>query len=139
MSENVETYRRALDAFNRREKEAWLSTAHPELENHPPRNWPEQEVIRGAGEVWDFYVEAFEAFEDGGIEIFGPIEEVDDTLVAEVMAKVRGKASGAEAEWRYWQVLHMRDGKALRIAWFADHGEALEAAGVDKPAADDSS
>ena len=50
--------------------------------------------------------------------------------VAEIAAQVRGKSSGAEAEWRYWQVLNLRDGKAIRIAWFKDQGEAMEAAGM---------
>jgi ketosteroid isomerase-like protein len=139
MSENVETYRRAIDAFNRRDKHAWLSTTHPELENHPPRDWPEQEVIRGAAEVWDFYVESFEAFDEGGVEFVGAIEEREDALVAEVAAQVRGKASGAEAEWRFWQVLELRDGKAIRIAWFSDRGEALAAAGIDEPGTDEPS
>jgi ketosteroid isomerase-like protein len=130
MSENLESYRRAIDAFNRRDKEAWLATAHPEIENHPPSNWPEQEVVRGAGPVWDFYVEAFEAFEDGGIEVVSPIEESGDALVAEISAKVKGKSSGAEAEWRYWQVLWARDGKAFRIAWFSNEDEARRAAGL---------
>ena len=130
MSEAVETYRRAIDAFNRRDKEAWLSTAHPELENHPPRDWPEQEVIRGGGEVWDFYVESFEAFEEGGIAIVGPVEEEEDTLLAEISAQVRGRASGAEAEWRYWQVLELRDDKAFRISWFSDEADARRAAGL---------
>ena len=133
MSQNTEIHRRALDAFNRRDKEAWLATVHPDLENLPPHNWPEQGVTRGAGAVWDFYVEAFEAFEDGGIETVGPIEEGDDTLVADIRANVRGKASGADAEWRYWQVLHLRDGKASKIAWFPDRAEAMQEAGISEP------
>ena len=129
MSENVETYHRALDAFNRRDKEAWLATAHPELENHPPRNWPEQEVIRGAGAVWDFYVEVFDSFVDGGLRLVGPVEESRNALVGEVAASVKGRASGAETEWRYWQVLELRDGKAIRVAWFSEGDDARRAAG----------
>jgi ketosteroid isomerase-like protein len=130
MSENVATYRKAIDAFNRRDKEAWLSTTHPELENHPPSNWPEQEVIHGAGEAWDFYIETFDAFEDGGLEFVSPIEEGEDTLVAEISAQVRGKASGAAAEWRFWQVLELRDGKAIRVSWFTEADDARRAAGL---------
>jgi len=130
VSENVETYRKAIDAFNRRDKETWLTTTHPELENHPPTNWPEQEVIHGAGEVWDFYVESFDAFEDGGLEFVGPVEEGEDTLLAELVAQVTGKTSGAAAEWRFWQVLELRDGKAIRVSFFTEEDDARRAAGL---------
>jgi hypothetical protein len=61
--ENAETLRLALDAFNRRNKAAWLATCDPELENVPASEWPENARIRGAEAIWDFYVEAVEAWE----------------------------------------------------------------------------
>jgi ketosteroid isomerase-like protein len=42
---------------------------------------------------------------------------------------MRGKASGAKVVWSYWVVFTLRDGKAVRIEWFGDRAEALEAAG----------
>ncbi len=35
--ENVEIFQAALDAFNRRDKTAWLAFYEPEFENLPPR------------------------------------------------------------------------------------------------------
>ena len=63
--ENVDTLRQALDAFNRRDKAAWLAACHPDAENVPPRQWPESAPIRGAEAIWAFYVEAVETW--GGL------------------------------------------------------------------------
>jgi hypothetical protein len=37
-----ETVRRGVDAFNRRDREAWDEVVDPELVNVPPRDWPER-------------------------------------------------------------------------------------------------
>ena len=55
-----------------------------------------------------------------------------DTVAAQVSAEVRGIASGASVPWSYWQVVTFRDGKALRIEWFADRAEALSAVGLEE-------
>ena len=130
--ENVETYRQALDAFNRRDRAAWLALCSPELENVPPREWPESEPIRGAEAVWDFFVEGQEPWEESPYEYVELIEAGDDTIVSHVRAEMRGQASGAEVAWSFWQVATFRSGKALRFEWFADRTEALEAAGLSE-------
>ena len=56
--ENVERYGQALDAFNRRDRASWAALSDPELENVPPRDWPESDPLRGYAAVWDFFVEA---------------------------------------------------------------------------------
>lgn len=40
-------------------------------------------------------------------------------------------ASGVEAQWRQGYVWTVRDGIAIRMRWFNDPREALDAAGVD--------
>ena len=62
--ENVEALRQGLEAVNRRDKAAWLAACDPDLENIPPSDWPESEPIRGSGLVYDFYVEAQDAWGD---------------------------------------------------------------------------
>ena len=127
--ENVETFQAALDAFNRRDKTAWLAFYEPEFENLPPRNWPESAPIRGPEAVWDFYVESQEPWEGGAFEV-GELIDADDKVAAEVQGQMRGKASGASVTWSYWQVVTYRHGKALRAEWFTNRAEALEAAGL---------
>jgi ketosteroid isomerase-like protein len=132
--ENVETLRRALDAFNARDKAAWMAECDPEAENFPPRDWPENSPIHGPSAIWDFYVEAIKAW-DGAEFSWG--EFIDDapgseTIVANQRAELRGKTSGVEVIWTYWVVFAFRDGRVLRSEWFADRAEAVAAAGLNQ-------
>jgi ketosteroid isomerase-like protein len=125
----VELVRRALDAINRGDKAFWLAVCDPEIENVPPRDWPESEPTRGPEAIWDFYVQGSDPWEGGATYEYGELLEVGiDTIVGEVRGEVRGQASGASVTWSFWQVVKSRDGRALRIEWFADRAEALEAA-----------
>jgi ketosteroid isomerase-like protein len=75
-------------------------------------------------------VEAFEPWDESRLEIFELIDAGNDKIVAAIRAEVRGKASGATVPWSFWQVVTMRNGKALRSEWFTDRADALEAAGL---------
>jgi ketosteroid isomerase-like protein len=130
--ENVETLRRALDAFNRCDKSAWLATCDPGLENVPASEWPENARMRGAEAIWDFYVEAVEAWEAGSFELGELIEVRPDMIVANQRREMRRKTSGAGVEWSYWVVCAFRNVKVVRSAWFRKRAEALEAAGLEE-------
>src|ERR1700736_1782447 len=129
--QNVEIVRRAFDAFNRRDKAAWLALCDPELENVPPGDWPESEPIRGREAVWDFYIEGNEPWEESPFEYVELIDAGNDKVVADTRRDVRGRASGVSGAGHYWQVATIRNGKLLRIEWFADRAEALEAVGAE--------
>ena len=130
--DNVDAARKALDAFNRRDRAVWLALSDPEFENFPPRDWPESDPIRGYEAVWDFFVEAQDAWEEGPFEYAELIDAGNDKVVADVRREARGKASGASVAWSYWQVVTFRNGKLLRMEWFANRAEALEAAGLQE-------
>ena len=57
--------------------------------------------------------------------------DVGDSVVSVVNTRARGRASGVEVEWTHnagvWTI---REGKVVRVAWFAAREEALEAAGL---------
>jgi ketosteroid isomerase-like protein len=128
--ENVEVVRRSLDAFNRRDRAAWIAVCDPDVENLPPREWPESAPVRGAEAIWDFFVEAQGAWEAGSYE-WGELSEAGtDKLVVNQRREMRGKASGAGVVWSYWVVFTFRNGRVLRFEWFANREEALEAAGL---------
>jgi ketosteroid isomerase-like protein len=128
--ENVENLRLALDAFNRRDRAAWPALCDPEMENVPPRDWPESDSIRGYEAVWDFFVEAQDAWEESSFEYVELIDAGNDKVVLDVRREARGKASGASVAWSYWLVVTFRNGKVLRTEWFADRAEALAAVGL---------
>lgn len=128
--ENVETLRQAVDAFNRRDKPAWLATTHQEGEMVPATEWPESTSIRGAEAIWGFYIEVAAAWEDGSYELGEIIDSGTDKIVANARLLTRGKASGVGVEFSYWLLSTFRDGKAIRLEWFAERTEALEAAAL---------
>src|SRR2546425_8383537 len=127
--ENIQSMRESVDAFNRRDKAAWLATFDPAAEVLPAREWPEHAPIHGAEAIWDFYSEVTAAWEEGKFELGEIIEAGTDKLVANSRRDARGKASGAAVAFSYWAVNTFRDGKMIRVEWFADRAHALEAAG----------
>ena len=44
----METLRLGLDAFNRRDKAAFVAICDSQVENVPPKEWPENAPIQGA-------------------------------------------------------------------------------------------
>jgi ketosteroid isomerase-like protein len=129
---NVDRFLESLDAFNRRDKAAFLALCDPEYENVPPDNWPETASIRGPEAIWDFFIAGQEPWEESSFEVGEIIDAGDDKVVAEQRAEMQGKASGANVPWIYWHVVTLRDGKALRSEWFVTRAEALEAAGLQE-------
>jgi ketosteroid isomerase-like protein len=128
--ENVDAALKGLDAFNRRDKAAWLAVNDPEVEAVPPRDWPESDPIRGREAVWDFYVENVEAFREGVLESTELIEVGHDKVVGHVQGEMQGKTSGASVAFDLWTVGTYRDGQALRVEWFAEREQALAAVGL---------
>jgi ketosteroid isomerase-like protein len=128
--ENVEAMRKALDAFNRRDRAAWLALCDPEFETVPSSDWPEIDPIQGPEAAWDFYVKADEPWEGSPYEYVDLMDGGNDKIVARQWREMRGKASGASVVYSYWFVATYRNGKALRAEWFASRAEALEAAGL---------
>jgi ketosteroid isomerase-like protein len=128
--ENVEAMRQALDAFNRRDRAAWLAVCDPEAEDVPPWEWPESDATQGSEAMWDLYVGNMGPWDGPVFEYSDFIEAGANAVVAHFVGDVKGKASGAPVAWNYWQVGTFRDGKLLRLEWFPDRVEAFEAAGL---------
>jgi ketosteroid isomerase-like protein len=128
--ENVEIFRQGNEAFNRGDKAAWLATIAPDAVMVPAREWPENAPVRGAEGIWDFYVDAAAAWEEGSMELGEVIEAQADTVVANARRETRGRTSGAGVPFSYWLVVTFRHGKTIRIEWFSDRVAALEAAGL---------
>ena len=128
--ENVEIARRATEAYNRRERDAWLRQNDPEVEFRAAPEWPESGTVRGSEAVWDFIVSLTEPWERADFEMAEFIDVDDDTLVARYRRPVQGKASGIAEELDYWCVHRFRGGKIHSHVWFASRAEALEAAGL---------
>ena len=130
--ENVETVRRSLEAFDRRDKAPWLEARSEDFKVVTSNEWPEGDV-RGREAAWDFYVTVADTFERRPFS--DDIEFMDagpDKVLVHQRNDVRGSESGVNVEIDYWVVTSFRDGKMIRDQWFESRDEALEAAGLEE-------
>jgi ketosteroid isomerase-like protein len=125
-----ETVRRGLDAFNRRDREAWLEVVEPDVVNLPPHDWPEPAPVRGREAVWDFFIAGNEPWDAGAFELVELIEVPDDRAIVHIRAEMKGKASGAAVIWSFWMLVTLRDRRFARMEWYAEREDALAAAGL---------
>jgi ketosteroid isomerase-like protein len=127
--ENVAKARRFVDAYNRRDFDVAVEDFDPEIEwVLPARQWSDS--CRGPEEVKRFWEGIDDTFEELRLV---PQEWVDagDRVATRLRHFGRGKGSGLEIDTElYHQVVTFRDGRMVRIEYFAEWDEALEAAGV---------
>ena len=132
--ENVEAFKRATDALNRRDVEAMLDEAHPEVEWHSALVAPlegEATVYRGHEGVRQLRRDVDEAFVELQVD-YTDIRDLGDRVLAIGRASARGRESGAEIETAVGSVVDFEDGKGIRIWTYLDPTEALEAAGLEE-------
>ena len=128
-SENVDSVRRFVDAFNRLDLDSVVGELHPEAELH---EWPEApgaRSYRGAAGVRAAIDAWFETWEWMRVEIEDIFDRGDHVLVT-LHQRARGKSSEAEVETRSFNVYTFGDGKVTGIRLFLERERALEAAGM---------
>ena len=129
---NVEPFKRAVEAVNRRDIEAMLEEYDPAVEIHPALHvmlGGEATVYRGHEGVRESLRNADEALDELHYE-FSEIRDLGDRLVAIGRVRARGRKSGAETESPLGYVVQFKNGKMARLWSYLDPKEALEAAGV---------
>jgi ketosteroid isomerase-like protein len=127
--ENVDRTSDFIAAYNRRDFDAAVEFFDPEIEwVLPPRQ--SSDSCRGPDEIKRFWEGLDETMEELRLE---PQEFVDagDHVATRLRHHGRGRLSGAEInEEMYHQVATFRDGRMVRIEYFGEWSEALEAAGL---------
>ena len=121
-----------MEAFNRRDRDAWLALQDPEVEFRADPEWPESGTVRGREAVWDFIVGLTDVWEQDAFEMVEVIDAGNDKLAVRYRRPVQGKASGIADVLDYWSVSTFRRGKILSLEWFANRADALEAAGLSE-------
>jgi ketosteroid isomerase-like protein len=127
--ENVETLRRAFEAFNRNDLDAAVADMHQDCEYIPSGALP---GVRDVGRGPEGYKRTVawlrDAFDEAHID--ADLTDAGDQVLALLKVRGRGKQSGVETTWEFWQVWTYRDGKAVHGRGFTDRDEALKAAGL---------
>jgi ketosteroid isomerase-like protein len=130
--ENVDGFKRAFDAINRRDAEALLSELDPEVEWHAAilmAMGGKQTVYRGHEGVREWLGDLYETPSEFQAE-YPDIRDLGDRTVAIGVIRGRGTASEAEIESPHATVVEFKNGKGIRIRTYLDPKEALEAAGL---------
>ena len=129
MSEqNVELYRRGIEAFNRRDLDAFLALAHPDVVGISRVLAIEGETYRGYDGTRKWWNDLLGVFPDFTIEIVW-VRDTGDLTVSELRNSARGEGSAALAEL-VWQVSEWRDGRVVRWQIHESEQAALEAVGL---------
>jgi ketosteroid isomerase-like protein len=111
--ENVESFRRAARAYDRRDIDALLEELHPDVEWHPVLQvllGGETTVYRGHRGVRDLVRDVDATFAEFHGEV-SEVQDLGDHIVATGRMRARGKASGAETNSPFALVMDFRDGK----------------------------
>ena len=130
--ENVEAFTRALDAYNRRDVDAFLEIFDPMVETHPlnlAMFTQEATVYRGHSGIREFIRDVDEVLPEMQVESL-EIRDLGERIVARGRLHARGRASGAEIESPISWVVDFTNGRVIRMRDYLDFAEALEAAGL---------
>jgi ketosteroid isomerase-like protein len=127
--ENVDKARDFIAAYNRRDFDAAVAWFDPEVEWVLPER-QSSDSCQGPDEIKRFWEGLDETFEELRLV---PQEFLDggDHVATRLRHYGRGLESGAVIdEEMYHQVATFHEGRMVRIEYFADWSEALEAAGL---------
>jgi ketosteroid isomerase-like protein len=124
--DNVETFRRLVDAVNRRDLDGVLRCMDPAVE-FIPRRAAVQGAYRGHDGVRDYLADTLENFDL--YEVHNEeIRDLGDRVLAFDTLRIRGKESGVEVSVPTAIVAMFRDGKIVRFEDFGERSKALKAA-----------
>jgi ketosteroid isomerase-like protein len=127
--ENVENMRRAIDAWNRGDRDEWLARFAPEAEWHTTGLFADEGIYRGRAGLERYWAEIHEDMEEPSLSV-SDVRATGDRVFFAATGGGRGKRSGVPFEGPFWFVASFRDGLAVRVKSYADSAEALEAAGL---------
>jgi ketosteroid isomerase-like protein len=129
--ENVEMVRKSLEAWNRGDVDAWLESAHPQIEwvSEVVRRVEGSETgYRGPSEMRRFWDEWHSVW-DVTIDV-SAIRDLGDTVLALARIRMRGEASGIDLETPVAYVFEFDEGLARRVRAYLEPQRALEAVGL---------
>jgi ketosteroid isomerase-like protein len=130
--ENVEAFKRALEANNRSDYDALLQEFDPDVEWHGVMGvmfGGEAAVFRGHAGVLEYLRDLDEGFTVRDIQ-GSEFRDMGERIVVLGHARGRGRESGIELDSQYGAVAEFREGKIFRYTDYFDHRQALEAAGL---------
>jgi uncharacterized protein len=130
MSDNVETYKRMIEAFNREGVEGSMRFYHEDAEVYDP-DAPPGRSYQGREAVARYFAQLVEGMAEVEVRSFDLIP-AGDRVVGLIHSYGRGPGGGPEIEMWDAHTLTFRDGKVAYWRAYADPNEALADAGVER-------
>jgi ketosteroid isomerase-like protein len=128
--ENADRYLRGIEAYNRRDIDAFLTLIDPGVEWITRLSGVEGKRSGHAG-VRSWWADMDGVFEVNKLEIERLVDE-GDWVVGSGTSHVRGGESGVSLKIPFAQVTRWRDGQCVHLESFETIEEALEAAGLSE-------
>jgi len=129
--ENVELVHQTIEAFNRRDLDAFLALTDPGIE-FTPHVVVMEGGYQGHDGVRRWWQDFLQVFPDWHAEVM-EVRDLGDTTLTALRLAGHGGESGTPVDQRLWQVAEpSADKKAVRVSHHANEVEALDAAGLSE-------
>ena len=128
--ENVEVVRAAYEAWNAGDMEGVREAHHPDVIARYGRRWPEPGPFVGREAVVRQIMGLRETWDSSAAEPIADFVDAGNRVVARFIW--RGAGHGPDFALENSALYTMRDGLIFEIEYFADHAEALRAAGFSE-------
>lgn len=128
--ENVELVRTAFEAYNRGDIDGAVSDFAPACRYTAAGTIPDRTgVFHGPEGYKEFVAWLRNEFDDAHAEI-DELIDAGDMVVLGATLRGRGRQSGAEGAFTFWQAWTVQEGKIVRGQGFTSRDAALQAAGL---------
>ena len=128
---NVEIAKRANDAFNRRDVDAFMEFATSDIEFTAAMSGTVAGgSLRGREGIEALFADIRDTWEEHRM-VIEEIRDLGERVLGLGRLEGRGKASGVSVDVPFAIISDLRDGKMWRSRTYLDHGEALRAAGLE--------
>src|SRR3954452_22868484 len=129
--ENVERVHQALEAFNRRDLDAFLALVDSDVE-FTPYTVVVQGSYQGHDGVTRWWQELFGVFPDWNVQV-GEVRDLGDLTLTLLHVRGHGSESGTPVIETLWQIAEWStEGKLVRVSNHGTKAEALEAVGLSE-------
>jgi ketosteroid isomerase-like protein len=130
--ENVEVVRRNIDAYNRRDIEAYVATVAPGLVFHSTFGGVEGRTYTGHAGARQYFEDLREAWADYRLEVEEFVDAGGDKVIGLFHVVAEGELSGIKLERRLGVVYTVRGGTITEIDSYTTRTAALEAVGLSE-------
>jgi ketosteroid isomerase-like protein len=126
--ENIEVVRNFLKVWNAGDMEGVHELYDPEAVMEATPDWPEPGPFVGRDAVMQQFSQARAAFDSDSVEFLSDLVAVGDRVIVRLAWHGFGRGPQSDMEWT--NIFAIREGKIIRVDYFWDHAEALEAVGL---------